>query len=87
MPRYDISETSRFSEDIAKVVRNLCIEKYHNFRSLNTVDSFKPHFIIYENNEDLVNTYRNLISEKVVFLKYFRVLLKKMLSYRLNMMI
>ncbi|MCY7828894.1 UvrD-helicase domain-containing protein [Bacillus spizizenii] len=64
MPRYDISETSRFSEDIAKVVRNLCIEKYHNFRSLNTVDSFKPHFIIYENNEDLVNTYRNLISEK-----------------------
>ncbi|MEG7924450.1 ATP-dependent helicase [Bacillus cereus] len=61
--KYDISETSRFGENIAKVVRNLCIDRYDEFKSLELVDSFKPHFFVYENEEDLINSYRKLIEE------------------------
>lgn len=63
VPKYDISETSRFGENIAKVVRNLCIERYDEFKSLELVDSFKPYFFVYENEEDLINSYRKLIKE------------------------
>ncbi|HDR7662876.1 UvrD-helicase domain-containing protein [Bacillus wiedmannii] len=63
VPKYDISETSRFGENIAKVVRNLCIDRYDEFKSLELVDSFKPYFFVYENEEDLINSYRKLIKE------------------------
>ncbi|ORI02815.1 hypothetical protein B5723_07995 [Mammaliicoccus sciuri] len=61
IPKYDISETSRFNENIAKIVRNVCIERYDNFKSLNIVNSFKPHYIIYENEDDLISKYKSLI--------------------------
>ncbi|MCM3181169.1 UvrD-helicase domain-containing protein [Cytobacillus horneckiae] len=63
IPKYDISETSRFNENITRIVRNLCIESYEEFKSLEIVDSFKPHFLIYENEKDLIKTYKELIKE------------------------
>ncbi|HDR8312161.1 TPA: UvrD-helicase domain-containing protein, partial [Bacillus cereus] len=63
IPKYDISETSRFGENIARVVRNLCIDRYDEFKSLELVDSFKPYFFVYENEEDLITSYRKLINE------------------------
>ncbi|WP_050780581.1 UvrD-helicase domain-containing protein [Bacillus pseudomycoides] len=63
IPKYDISETSRFGENIARIVRNLCIDRYEEFKSLELVDSFKPYFFVYENEEDLINSYRKIIQE------------------------
>src|SRR5699024_511626 len=57
----EISETSRFGSSIANVLRNVCIEKYDTFRSLDLVRSFKPHFIVYEDGEDLLQQYKGLI--------------------------
>lgn len=61
IPKYDISETSRFNENIAKIVRGLCIENYDDFTSFNVVNSFKPHYLIYESEEDLILSYKELI--------------------------
>lgn len=58
----EISETTRFGTSIANVIKNLCIEKYESFQSLNIVSSFAPYFIIYENEEDLLEQYRRLIN-------------------------
>jgi len=57
----EISETSRFGSSIANVVKNVCVEKYDVFKSLNIVESFDPHYIIYKDGEDLIHKYRNLI--------------------------
>ncbi|MEC0305072.1 UvrD-helicase domain-containing protein, partial [Terribacillus saccharophilus] len=51
----EISETSRFGSSIANVVRNVCVEKYESFTSLNITDSFDPHFIIFNDEKDLLN--------------------------------
>ena len=77
IPKYDISQTSRFSENIAKVVRKLCIESYEDFMSLNIVDSFKPYYLIYENEEDLIASYKELIRKLENESKEFAISNKK----------
>lgn len=58
----EISETSRFGSSIANIVKKVCIEKYDVFKSLNIVDSFEPHYIIYKDEKDLISKYKNLIN-------------------------
>ncbi|KAB0443984.1 UvrD-helicase domain-containing protein [Lysinibacillus fusiformis] len=58
----EISETSRFGSSIANIVKNICIERYDSFQSLNLVQSFAPYIIIYENEEDLFKQYKGLIN-------------------------
>ncbi len=58
----EISETSRFGSSISELVKNICIEKYDTFTSLNLVDSFNPHYIIYESENDLLEQYKSLIN-------------------------
>lgn len=57
----EISETSRFGNTIANIVKNVCIEKYDTFQSLDLVKSFNPYYIIYDNENDLLNQYKGLI--------------------------
>lgn len=57
----EISETSRFGSTIADIVKNVCIEKYDTFRSLDLVKSFNPVYIIYDSETDLLNQYQGLI--------------------------
>lgn len=57
----EIAETSRFGSSVAEVVKNVCIEKYDSFISLNIVDSFEPMYFTYRDEEDLTTTYRELI--------------------------
>lgn len=59
----EISETSRFGSSIVNIVKNICIERYDNFQSLNLVQSFNPGIIIYENEEDLFMQYKGLINK------------------------
>lgn len=73
----EISETSRFGPSIANVVKNVCIEKYETFTSLNIIDSFKPHYIIYKNEIDLLEKYRTLIDYYKLKSKSFSDSLKK----------
>ena len=58
-----ISKTSRFSETIVDVVKNVCIVKYDDFKSTTNHTSFSPYFIIYEDGDDLIKKYRLLIDE------------------------
>ncbi|WP_440969623.1 UvrD-helicase domain-containing protein [Peribacillus frigoritolerans] len=57
----EISETSRFGSSIANIVKNICVEEYNNFKSLNITDSFDPHYIIYNDEKDLFDKYMKLI--------------------------
>ncbi|MED1563817.1 UvrD-helicase domain-containing protein [Alkalihalobacillus alcalophilus] len=57
----EISETSRFGTSIANIIKNVCVERYDTFTSLNIIDSFEPHYIIYKNEDDLISKYRDLI--------------------------
>ena len=57
----EISETSRFGPSIANIVRNVCVEKYSSFVSLDIVKSFQPVFITYNDESDLLTKYRKLI--------------------------
>lgn len=57
----EISETSRFGSSIANIVKNVCVEKYDVFTSLNIVSSFNPYYIIYKNEEDLITKYKRLV--------------------------
>ncbi|MFS3930872.1 UvrD-helicase domain-containing protein [Priestia flexa] len=77
IPKYDISETSRFNENIAKIVRNVCIENYDDFTSLHRVDSFKPHYLVYENEDDLIANYKSLIKKLEHESEEFAILNKK----------
>ncbi|HFR3692911.1 TPA: UvrD-helicase domain-containing protein, partial [Streptococcus suis] len=58
-----ISKTSRFSDTIVDVVKNVCIERYDDFHSDSHHTSFSPYFIIYEDGDDLIKKYRLLIGE------------------------
>ncbi|MFP3324254.1 UvrD-helicase domain-containing protein [Planococcus sp. SIMBA_160] len=58
----EISETSRFGNTISNVVKNVCLEKYDNFKSLNIVNSFPPVYMTYEDEADLLKSYKKLIS-------------------------
>lgn len=57
----EISETSRFGNSIANIVKNVCVEKYDSFTSLNIIDSFEPHYIIFKDEKDLIDQYSDLI--------------------------
>lgn len=57
-----ISETSRFGDSIANIVKNVCVEKYETFESLNLVESFLPFYIIYEDTMDLFKQYEDIIN-------------------------
>lgn len=61
VPYEEISETSRFGTTIANIIKNVCIEKYNTFKSQNLVNSFKPYYLIYKNEDDLLEQYRGLI--------------------------
>lgn len=56
-----ISKSSRFSENILEVVKNVCIEKYDDFHSNAKHTSFSPYFIVFESGEELIRKYSSLI--------------------------
>ncbi|HEM3548852.1 UvrD-helicase domain-containing protein [Streptococcus suis] len=56
-----ISKTSRFSDTIVDVVKNVCIERYDDFHSNSHHTSFSPYFIIYKDGDDLIKKYSLLI--------------------------
>lgn len=58
----EIAETSRFGSSIANIVKNVCVEKYDQFTSLNIIDSFDPYYIVYNDEKDLLKKYRDLIT-------------------------
>lgn len=59
-----LAESNRFGKTIAKVLQTTCIENYGILKGSNTVHSFKPHFIIYsdENIKTVFSVFANLIS-------------------------
>ncbi|WP_336825058.1 UvrD-helicase domain-containing protein [Sporosarcina sp. USHLN248] len=58
----EISETTRFGTSIASIVKNVCIEQYHTFKSNDSTESFDPYYIFYDNEDDLIEQYHGLIT-------------------------
>lgn len=60
----EISETTRFGNTIANVVKSVCIEEYDTFKSHATLESksFPPYFFFYESEDDLILSYQKLIA-------------------------
>lgn len=56
-----ISKTSRFSDSIVDVVKNVCIEKYDDFISSSNHTSLSPYFIVYEDGDNLISKFSSLI--------------------------
>lgn len=56
-----ISETSRFGDSIANIVKNVCVQKYDDLKSDSTHASYSPYFIVYDNGDDLIRKLSSLI--------------------------
>ena len=56
-----ISKTSRFSESIVEIVKNVCVVNYNDFYSDSNHTSFSPYYIVYSNGDDILNKYSSLI--------------------------
>lgn len=63
IPEITISETVRFGESIARIVSNLGAVYYEDFVSFGNMNSFNPHFIVYDNQYDLIRNYKSLINK------------------------
>ncbi|WP_301358031.1 UvrD-helicase domain-containing protein [Enterococcus spodopteracolus] len=59
----EIAETTRFGTTICNVVKNVCMENYDHFRSLEIVDSLSPYFLVFESKEELIIKYKKLIKK------------------------
>jgi len=79
LPYEEISETSRFGSSISNLVKNVCIESYDTFESMNLVESFAPHYIIYDSKSesDLFHKYKSLIRHCTMVSKDYSISQKK----------
>lgn len=59
----EIDETTRFGTSISNVVKNVCMEDYDHFHSLEGITSFPAHFLTFKSNEDLVAKYNKIIAD------------------------
>lgn len=57
----EISQSTRFGESIAKVLRTTCIEEYKTLKGNINKRSFKPHMFLYNTESKVVNEYIKII--------------------------
>lgn len=58
-----LSESTRFGNNIAKVLKTTCIEEYKNLNGNPRKTSYKPHLLIFKDNKGLIERYKILIKE------------------------
>ncbi|MET4655408.1 DNA helicase-2/ATP-dependent DNA helicase PcrA [Exiguobacterium sp. PvP048] len=56
-----ISQSTRFGESIAKILRTTCIKKYEILRGSTRRNSFKPHMFLYNTESEVVNKYIEVV--------------------------
>lgn len=61
IPEIELSYSTRFGENIAKVLRTTCIEKYEVLRGNPNKTSFKPYLLLYSSKENVIDEYLNLV--------------------------
>ena len=59
----ELSNSTRFGNSIANILKTTCIEKYTSFKGLEQMNSFKPHLIIYKNKKDVIPSYLTIIEK------------------------
>lgn len=59
----EIAETTRFGNSISNVVKNVCVENYNHFHSLEGITSLPAHFLIFNSKEELLTKYNKTIIE------------------------
>ncbi|GAE24404.1 ATP-dependent DNA helicase UvrD/PcrA [Halalkalibacter wakoensis JCM 9140] len=59
----ELSNSTRFGNSIAKILKTTCIEEYSSFNGNPEVNSFKPHLLIYNDKSDVIPTYLSLVNE------------------------
>jgi len=73
----ELSQSTRFGETIAKVLRTTCIEEYPTLKGNANINSYKPHLIFYNSKEDVISTFLNLVNDYAKEDKDFRKSTKK----------
>ncbi|WP_214789364.1 UvrD-helicase domain-containing protein [Exiguobacterium sp. s21] len=56
-----ISQSTRFGESIAKILRTTCIKKYENLTGDVRRSSFKPHMFLYSTENEVINKYIEVV--------------------------
>lgn len=72
-----LSESTRFGNNIAKVLKTTCIEEYKNLNGNPRKTSYKPHLLIFKDNKGLIERYKILIKELEDQDKEFEISRKK----------
>ncbi|KYG30741.1 UvrD-helicase domain-containing protein [Alkalihalobacillus trypoxylicola] len=57
----ELTHSTRFGNSIAKILKTTCIKQYSNFSGNSNIRSFKPHMLIYDSEESVIENYRDLI--------------------------
>ncbi|OME10700.1 UvrD-helicase domain-containing protein [Paenibacillus odorifer] len=59
--RMEIATSNRFGENIAKILRTTCIERYDHLTGSELVESIEPHIFLYNDPSKVLNTYCRVI--------------------------
>lgn len=73
----ELSYSTRFGNTIANVLKTTCIEEYKTLQGNSNRVSFKPHLLIYNSTDKVVEEYLNLINEFSQSNEEFRTSKKK----------
>ncbi len=73
----ELSFSTRFGNNIAKVLRTTCIEEYTALQGNPNLVSFKPHLLIYTSPDNVIERYVKLINELSINNMEFRDSKKK----------
>lgn len=61
IPELELSCSTRFGESIAKVLRTTCIEEYGLLKGNPNKSSFKPHLLLYNSKDNVIDAYLWLV--------------------------
>ncbi|WP_241751591.1 UvrD-helicase domain-containing protein [Bacillus thuringiensis] len=61
IPELELSYSTRFGENIAKVLRTTCIEEYGVLKGNPNKKSFKPHLLLYSSKDNVIDEYLKLV--------------------------
>lgn len=59
---FELSQSNRFGEPIAKVLQTTCIEHYESLRGNSEIASYNPHIIFFRDKENVIPSYLNIIN-------------------------
>lgn len=63
MKSFELSQSNRFGDPIAKVLQTTCIEHYDSLRGNSKIASFNPHIIFFKDKKKVIPSFLELINK------------------------